>query len=87
MLLLVYSPHSSERSALDKVNSMGASESEAIKCEVLDHDTWKALRRAAANVAAAIFGSSLDDSERKKRIAYTLMGSLYFTSLEGSSEW
>ncbi|KAF8597790.1 hypothetical protein BDV93DRAFT_527188 [Ceratobasidium sp. AG-I] len=75
-----------ERSALDKVNSLGAIESEVIECEVLDKDTWRVLRRAAENVAAAIMGSSLDDSERKKRIAYTLMGSLYFTSLEGSSE-
>lgn len=76
----------SERSALDKVNSSGADESKPIVSEELDQDTWAILRKAAGNVAAAILGSSLDDAERKKKIAYTLMGSLYFTDLWGNDE-
>ncbi|KAF8597266.1 hypothetical protein BDV93DRAFT_610504 [Ceratobasidium sp. AG-I] len=75
-----------ERSALDKVNSSGADESKPIVSEELDQDTWVILRKAAGNVAAAILGSSLDDADHKKQIAYTLMGSLYFTDLWGNDE-
>jgi hypothetical protein len=75
----------SERSALDKVNSKGTDESKPIVSEELGQDTWTILRRASGNVAAAIFGSSLDE-EHKKRIGRTLLGSLYFTDLWGNDE-
>ncbi|KAG9100983.1 hypothetical protein FS749_011263 [Ceratobasidium sp. UAMH 11750] len=74
-----------ERSALDKVNTSGSDESKPIVSEELGQDTWVILRRMAGNVAAAIFGSSLDD-EHKKRIGQTLLGSLYFTDLWGNDE-
>jgi hypothetical protein len=70
---------------LDKVNSKGAEESKEIVSEELEQDTWTILRRASGNVAAAIFGSSLDE-EHKKRIGRTMLGSLYFTELWGNDE-
>ncbi|KAG9093048.1 hypothetical protein FRC06_011691 [Ceratobasidium sp. 370] len=74
-----------ERSALDKINTSGSDESKPIVSEELDQDTWVILRRMSGNVAAAIFGSALDD-EHKKRIGRTLLGSLYFTELWGNDE-
>ncbi|CAE6344485.1 unnamed protein product [Rhizoctonia solani] len=75
-----------ERSALDKVNSSGAAESKEIVSEELCQDTWKILRKASEDLAAIVLGSKLDDEERKKQIARTLMGSLYFTELWGNDE-
>ena len=57
-----------------------------IEDEDLGVDTWWVLRHAAEDIAAAILGSTLDDEVHKKRIAYTLMGSLYFTSLRGGND-
>ncbi|KAG8790394.1 hypothetical protein FRC12_011982 [Ceratobasidium sp. 428] len=74
-----------ERSALDLVNSSGSTESKPIVSEELGQDTWVLLRRNAEQVAAAIFGSVLDD-EHKKRIGRTMLGSLYFTDLWGNDE-
>ncbi|CAE6476630.1 unnamed protein product [Rhizoctonia solani] len=75
-----------ERSALDKVNSSGAPESKEIVSEELCQDTWKILRKASSDLAAIVLGSKLDDADRKKQIARTLMGSLYFTELWGNDE-
>ncbi|CAE6532298.1 unnamed protein product [Rhizoctonia solani] len=75
-----------ERSALDKINTMDSDESAAIEGKYLDGSTWKVLRKAAEHVASAILASVLDDVERKKSIARTLLGSLYFMSVDGSSE-
>jgi uncharacterized alpha-E superfamily protein len=75
-----------ERSALEKINTVGSDESAAVVSEELCQDTWKILRKAAGNVAASILGSKMDDEERKKRIARTLMGSLYFIGLFGGGE-
>ncbi|CCO36111.1 hypothetical protein BN14_10235 [Rhizoctonia solani AG-1 IB] len=75
-----------ERSALDKVNSSGAAESKEIVSEELCQDTWKVLRKASEDLAAIVLGSKLDDEDRKKQIARTLMGSLYFTELWGNDE-
>ncbi|CAE6468878.1 unnamed protein product [Rhizoctonia solani] len=75
-----------ERSALDKINTMGSAESEAVRGEYLEENTWKVLRKAAEHIASAILASALDDTERQKSIARTLLGSLYFMSVEGSAE-
>ncbi|KAF8593901.1 hypothetical protein BDV93DRAFT_529616, partial [Ceratobasidium sp. AG-I] len=75
-----------ERYALDKVNTIDSDESEVITPEELEQNTWKILRSSAGDVAATVFGSSLDDEERKKKIARTLLGSLYFIELAGSNE-
>ncbi|CAE6415814.1 unnamed protein product [Rhizoctonia solani] len=75
-----------ERVALDKVNSSGAPESKEIVSEELGQDTWKILRKAAGDLAAVVLGSKLEDEERKKQIARTLMGSLYFLELWGNDE-
>ncbi|KAF8679868.1 hypothetical protein RHS04_04806 [Rhizoctonia solani] len=75
-----------ERSALDKINSSGAPESKEIVSEELCQDTWKILRGAARDLASIVLGSKLDDEDRKKHIARTLMGSLYFTELWGNDE-
>ncbi|CCO35764.1 hypothetical protein BN14_09884 [Rhizoctonia solani AG-1 IB] len=75
-----------ERSALDKVNSSGAAESKEIVSEELCQDTWKVLCKASEDLAAIVLGSKLDDEDRKKQIARTLMGSLYFTELWGNDE-
>lgn len=53
--------------------------------EELGQDTFKILRAASANVAAVIYGSSLAEADRI-RVARTLRGSLYFTSLWGNDE-
>ncbi|KAF8597258.1 hypothetical protein BDV93DRAFT_562510 [Ceratobasidium sp. AG-I] len=76
-----------ERTALDKINTLGGGKSRSIESEDLGSDTWWLLRHAAEKVAAAILGSSLDDEEHKKRIARVLLGSLYFTGLDGQNEW
>ncbi|KAG8735017.1 hypothetical protein FRC11_003513, partial [Ceratobasidium sp. 423] len=75
-----------ERSALDKINTMGSAESEAIEGEYLEENTWKVLHKAAEHVATAILSSALDDTERKKSISRTLLGSLYFMSVDGTAE-
>ncbi|CUA70515.1 mitochondrial protein [Rhizoctonia solani] len=75
-----------ERSALDKINTVGSAESEAVIGEYLEENTWKVLRKAAEHIASAILTSALDDTERQKSIARTLLGSLYFMSVEGSAE-
>ncbi|KAH7345425.1 hypothetical protein B0J17DRAFT_639849 [Rhizoctonia solani] len=75
-----------ERSALDKINTIGSTESEIIEGEYLEENTWKVLRKAAEHVASAILSSALDDAERKKSISRTLLGSLYFMSVDGSAE-
>ncbi|KAF8597788.1 hypothetical protein BDV93DRAFT_527186 [Ceratobasidium sp. AG-I] len=75
-----------ERSALDKINTLGGGESRSIESEDLGCDTWWVLRHAAEQLAATILGSSLDDEEHKKRIAHTLLGSLYFTGLDGQND-
>jgi hypothetical protein len=54
--------------------------------EELCQDTWKVLRKASEDLAAIVLGSKLDDEDRKKQIARTLMGSLYFTELWGNDE-
>ncbi|QRV75791.1 hypothetical protein RhiJN_03806 [Ceratobasidium sp. AG-Ba] len=73
----------SERSALDKVNTPGTAESKEIVSEELCQDTWAILRKMSGNVAAAIFGASLDE-EHKKQIGRTMLGSLYFTEMWGN---
>ncbi|EUC61997.1 hypothetical protein RSOL_411880 [Rhizoctonia solani AG-3 Rhs1AP] len=75
-----------ERSALDEINSSGSKKSKEIVSEELGQDTWKILRKAASDLAAIVLGSKLADEERKKQIARTLMGSLYFTELWGNDE-
>ncbi|KAJ1311866.1 hypothetical protein OPQ81_010326 [Rhizoctonia solani] len=75
-----------ERAALDKVNSSGAEESKDIISEELDQDTWKILRKAAGDLAAILLGSNLANEERKRQIARTLMGSLYFLEMWGNDE-
>ncbi|CUA68581.1 hypothetical protein RSOLAG22IIIB_07958 [Rhizoctonia solani] len=75
-----------ERSALDAVNTPGSKQSEVILIEELDQDAWKILRKAATDLAAIVLGSKLDDEERKKQIARTLMGSLYYTEMWGNDE-
>ncbi|CAE6467109.1 unnamed protein product, partial [Rhizoctonia solani] len=75
-----------ERSALDRINTVDSAESDAIEAKYLDENTWKVLRKAAEHVASAILASTLDDTVRKKSIARTLLGSLYFMSVDGSSE-
>ncbi|KAG8700579.1 hypothetical protein FRC08_004623 [Ceratobasidium sp. 394] len=75
-----------ERSAVDKVNTSGSDESTMVVCEeLLGEGNWYTLRKMSEEVAAAIFGSTLDD-EHKKRIGRTLLGSLYFTDLSGDGE-
>ncbi|KAG9093047.1 hypothetical protein FRC06_011690 [Ceratobasidium sp. 370] len=74
-----------ERSALDKINTFGSDESMPVECEELTQDTGYTLRKMSENVAAEIFGSTLDD-EHKTRIGRTLLGSLYLTELSGSGE-
>ncbi|VDB96538.1 unnamed protein product [Peniophora sp. CBMAI 1063] len=75
-----------QRAALDKVNTPGSDTAESIVSEELGQDTWKLLRKAADNVAAAIYGTTLDDEERKFAIARTLRGSLYYLDLFGNDE-
>ncbi|CAE6405949.1 unnamed protein product [Rhizoctonia solani] len=75
-----------ERSALDKINTVGSAESEVVEGECLEENTWKVLRKAAEHVATAMLASSLGDAQQKKSIARTLLGSLYFMSVEGSAE-
>jgi hypothetical protein len=75
-----------ERSALDKINTIDSPESAAIEGECLDENMWKVLRKAAEQVTSAILSSALGDAERKKSISRTLLGSLYFMSVDGSSE-
>ncbi|KAG8681782.1 hypothetical protein FRC08_015401 [Ceratobasidium sp. 394] len=75
-----------ERSAVDKVNTSGSDESAMVVCEeLLGEGNWYTLRKMSEEVAAAIFGSTLDDVH-KKRIGRTLLGSLYFTDLSGDGE-
>ncbi|KAG8729177.1 hypothetical protein FRC10_004194 [Ceratobasidium sp. 414] len=75
----------SERSALDKINTSGSDESRPIVADALGEDNLLTLRGMSSDIAAAIFGSALDD-EHKKRIGRTLLGSLYFTELSGTGE-
>ncbi|CAE6425075.1 unnamed protein product [Rhizoctonia solani] len=75
-----------ELSALDKTNSPVSVESKAIVSRELGQDTWKLLRKAAGDIAAIVLGSKLEDEDRKKQIARTLLGSLYFTELWGNDE-
>ncbi|CAE6354710.1 unnamed protein product [Rhizoctonia solani] len=75
-----------ERSALDKINTIDSPESAAIGGECLDENMWRVLRKAAEQVTSAILSSALGDAERKKSISRTLLGSLYFMSVDGSSE-
>ncbi|KAG8678525.1 hypothetical protein FRC08_017696 [Ceratobasidium sp. 394] len=72
---------------MDKVNTSASDESKIVECEdLLGEDNWFPLRVRAGDVAAAIFGSVLDDDEHKRRIGRTLLGSLYFTWLSGEGE-
>ncbi|CAE7184485.1 unnamed protein product [Rhizoctonia solani] len=75
-----------ERFALDKVNTVDSDESTPTEAKYLDENIWKVLRKAAEHVASAILASTLDNAERKKSISRTLLGSLYFMSVDGSSE-
>ena len=75
-----------QRAALDKVNTPGNDAAESIVSEELGQDTWKLLRKASDNVAAAIYGATLDDEERKLAIARTLRGSLHYLDLFGNDE-
>ncbi|CAE7150360.1 unnamed protein product [Rhizoctonia solani] len=76
-----------ERSALDKNNSSGSTENKPlINEEELGQDAWKILRKAASDLAAVVLGSKLADEERKKQIARTLMGSLYYAEMWGNDE-
>ncbi|KAG9120554.1 hypothetical protein FRC07_003905 [Ceratobasidium sp. 392] len=76
-----------ERAGLDQVNTIGSRESRMIEAEELcgEDGAWDFLRYASGEVAAAIYGSVLDD-ERKKQIGRTLLGSLYLTELSGSDD-
>ncbi|KAG8689525.1 hypothetical protein FRC09_012393 [Ceratobasidium sp. 395] len=74
-----------ERSALDNVNSVESDNNKMVVSEDLCDDTWEQLRFMSGNVAAAIFGSVLDD-EHKKRIGRTLLGSLYLVEFSGTDE-
>ncbi|KAG8791611.1 hypothetical protein FRC12_008673 [Ceratobasidium sp. 428] len=74
-----------ERSGLDDVNSVESDKNRMVISDELCCDTWEQLRFMSGNVAAAIFGSVLDD-EHKKRIGRTLLGSLYLIELSGSGE-
>ncbi|CUA70513.1 hypothetical protein RSOLAG22IIIB_08928 [Rhizoctonia solani] len=69
-----------ERSALDEANTCGH---DIIKVEELFTSPWWLLDTASQNVAAAIYGSDLDEDE-KTAIARTIRGSLYFLEVEGA---
>ncbi|KAF8604559.1 hypothetical protein BDV93DRAFT_522267 [Ceratobasidium sp. AG-I] len=75
-----------ERSSLDKVNTVRSDESDRVWPEDLEQDPWYILAESAKDVAVAILGSNLDDEERKKEIARTLLGSLYLMDLAGCNE-
>ncbi|KAG8729176.1 hypothetical protein FRC10_004193 [Ceratobasidium sp. 414] len=75
----------SEQSTLDKINTSGSDKSMPIVAEELGKDNLHTLRKMSEDIAAAIFGSVLDD-EHKRRIGRTLLGSLYFTELSGTGK-
>ncbi|KAG9120553.1 hypothetical protein FRC07_003904 [Ceratobasidium sp. 392] len=75
-----------ERSALDRVNTIGSDESKMVKAEDLCGDIWDFLRCASGDVAAVIYGSVLDNELRKTQIGRTLFGSLYLTEVSGCDD-
>ena len=81
-ILPVLDIFSSERSALDKANTCGYNARPTLKPDELCVNPWRVLEDASKNIAAAIYGSVLEEEE-KVAIARTLRGSLYFLEIEG----
>ncbi|CAE6344591.1 unnamed protein product [Rhizoctonia solani] len=70
-----------------ELNTLRGGNSDPIESEELDQPTWTVLEDSSENIAAAIMGSTqLQDANRKKRIAYVLLGSFYYVRVVGSDE-
>jgi hypothetical protein len=74
-----------ERSALDAIiNADDKEVSQPMQPGELRKNTFEVLRTARMHVADTICGAILSDKDRKKEIARTIRGSVYYLSVKGS---